>query len=55
MKLRQLRCTFVSFLTGFLICLFCATAAHAQWTPMNPVRKVQQETDGVLFTMGTGT
>ena len=30
-------------------------AAHAQWTPMNPVRSVQQQGDGVLFSMGTGT
>jgi len=28
--------------------------ADAQWTPMNPVRKVHQEADGVVFTMGTG-
>jgi alpha-D-xyloside xylohydrolase len=28
---------------------------QAQWTPMNPVKKVQQETDGVVFSMGTGT
>ena len=27
----------------------------AQWTPMNPVRKVQQEADGIVFTLGTGT
>jgi alpha-D-xyloside xylohydrolase len=31
------------------------TAAPAQWTPMNPVRKVQQEADGVVLSMGTGT
>lgn len=29
--------------------------AHAQWTPMNPVRNVQQQADGVLFSMGTGS
>jgi alpha-D-xyloside xylohydrolase len=46
---------YVSFLTGLAICLFCAASAHAQWTPMNPVRNVQQQADGVLFTMGTGT
>jgi alpha-D-xyloside xylohydrolase len=46
---------FVLFLAGLLTCLFSATAAHAQWTAMNPVRKIQQETDGVLFTMGTGS
>src|SRR5271168_1256057 len=31
-----------------------ATAA-AQWTPMNPVTAVQQQSDGVVFTMHTGT
>jgi alpha-D-xyloside xylohydrolase len=31
------------------------TQLHAQWTPMNPVKKVQQEADGVIFSMGTGT
>ncbi len=46
---------FVSSLVGLFVCLFCATAAHAQWTAMNPVRKIQQEPDGVLITMGTGT
>ena len=30
-------------------------AAHAQWAPMNPVTAVQQQSDGVLFTMQTGT
>jgi len=35
--------------------LLPATLAHAQWTAMNPVRNIQQEQDGVLFTMGTGT
>ncbi len=44
-----------------LLCLWSfgflggVTAAYAQWTPMNPVTAVQQQTDGVLFTMGTGT
>ena len=37
------------------ISFLAATCADAQWTPMNPVRKVQQESDGVIFTMGTGT
>jgi alpha-D-xyloside xylohydrolase len=43
----------VSFLSGIL--LVCVTAADAQWTAMNPVKQVQQQADGVLFTMGTGT
>jgi len=37
------------------IAFFPVNAAHAQWTPMNPVRSVQQQADGVLFSMGTGT
>lgn len=28
---------------------------NAQWTPMNPVRKVQQESDGAVFTQSKGT
>jgi len=44
-----------SLLIALFLSLFCASAAQAQWIAMNPVRKVQQETDGVLFTMGTGT
>ena len=35
--------------------LLAAPAAPAQWTPMNPVRNVQQESDGVVFSMGAGT
>ncbi len=40
-----------------LLCvlILLATAAHAQWAPMNPVTAVQQQPDGVLFTMQTGT
>src|SRR5579859_6765770 len=38
-----------------LAAVLFVTAAHAQWTPMNPVRKAQQEADGVVFSMGTGT
>jgi alpha-D-xyloside xylohydrolase len=45
----------ILFLVTCLLCLLCATAVHAQWTTMNPVNKVQQVSDGVLFTMGTGT
>lgn len=42
------------FLSSLLIACF-ATGALAQWTPMNPVRNVQQQTDGVVFSMATGT
>src|ERR1700690_1805493 len=55
MKVRQSSRFFVSSLAIVFVCLFCATSAHAQWAAMNPVRKVQQESDGVVFTLGTGT
>src|SRR5690349_24687255 len=45
----------VFVLIAVSIAFFAANAAHAQWTPMNPVRNVQQQADGVLFSMGTGT
>ncbi len=40
-----------------LLCVLalCATMAPAQWAPRNPVTKVQQQADGVLFAMQTGT
>jgi alpha-D-xyloside xylohydrolase len=39
------------------ILLLCLPAAdlHAQWTPMNPVRSVQQQANGAVFSMRTGT
>jgi len=43
-----------SFLV-FAISMFLAVALHAQWTPMNPVKNVQQQSDGVVLSMGTGT
>jgi alpha-D-xyloside xylohydrolase len=55
MQGRQSSRFFVSSLAIVFICLFCATAGRAQWTAMNPVRKSQQEPDGVVFTLGTGT
>jgi alpha-D-xyloside xylohydrolase len=45
----------VSGLVLVFVFLFGASVAHAQWTAMNPVRKVEQQSDGVLFSMGTGT
>jgi|CZKR01.1.fsa_nt_gi alpha-D-xyloside xylohydrolase len=54
-KDRQSRRLFVLFLVGLFVSPFCAIAAHAQWTAMNPVKQVQQQPDGVVFTMGTGT
>jgi alpha-D-xyloside xylohydrolase len=35
--------------------LLVALAAQAQWTAANPVKDVQQQVNGVQFTMGTGT
>ena len=38
------------------VCCCCyPRLLHAQWTPLNPVRNVQQQADGAVFTMGTGT
>jgi len=39
-----------------LLCLPLAfsMAAHAQWTPMNPVTGIEQQADGVQFKMQTG-
>jgi alpha-D-xyloside xylohydrolase len=34
--------------------LLLAAAANAQWNPLNPVTSVQQQSDGVLFTMQSG-
>ena len=42
-------------IASFFVSLLCASGVQAQWTPMNPVKKVQQEPDGALFSMGTGT
>src|SRR6201987_4729159 len=43
------------FLLAIEIGFLAAIPAYGQWTPMNPVGRCQQEADGVLFTMGTGT
>jgi len=45
----------ISILAVFFLFMFCTSAAAAQWTAMNPVKTFQQEPDGVVFTMGTGT
>ncbi len=34
--------------------LLLAASARAQWNPLNPVKGVEQQSDGVLFTMQTG-
>jgi alpha-D-xyloside xylohydrolase len=40
---------------GVLICLLHIGIANAQWTPRNPVKGIQQQVDGVVLQMGTGT
>ncbi len=45
--------SFVVAMLGWL-CLSGAVM-QAQWKPLNPVQKVQQNADGATFTMGTGT
>ena len=35
--------------------LLIVVPLNAQWTPHNPVRSVQQQSDGLLLTMGSGT
>lgn len=42
------------FLLGLLLLPALSPMAHAQWNPLNPVTAVQQQSDGVLFTMKTG-
>jgi alpha-D-xyloside xylohydrolase len=39
----------------FSFFLLTSAALQAQWAPLNTVRKVQKELDGVVFSMGTGT
>jgi alpha-D-xyloside xylohydrolase len=43
------------FLIAVCFLLLTSAAVQAQWAAMNPVRKVQQEVDGMVFTMETGT
>jgi len=49
----------VRFFASFLILSFCSlltsSSAYAQWAAMNPVRQVQKQPDGAVFSMGTGT
>src|SRR5215470_561132 len=45
---------FSSFFTFLLVSAMLSGHVLAQWTPMNPVKSVQQQADGVLFTLGTG-
>jgi alpha-D-xyloside xylohydrolase len=50
-----MRLTIKALLITAATCLLFTSFVHAQWTPMNPIRKVQQETDGLVVSMGTGT
>ena len=43
-----------SFGLGLCLCLL-SVGGFAQWTPMNPVKGVQQTSDGAVFTMASGT
>ena len=47
-------CAWVFLLIAVWICISIGHL-NAQWTPMNPVKNVQQETDGVVLSMGIGT
>jgi alpha-D-xyloside xylohydrolase len=54
MRLRRGLHFFISLLLAVFLG-FSLTPVYAQWTPMNPVRNVQKQADGAVFTMGTGT
>ncbi len=49
-------CRIAFYFSLFLILIFAGflPAAHAQWTPRNPVTGVQRQPDGVVFTQKTG-
>ena len=47
--------SFALLACGIWLSIFSSSAAYAQWTAMNPVKNVQQQSDGVTFSMGTGT
>jgi alpha-D-xyloside xylohydrolase len=46
---------FALAMVGLWFSFFFSNYAQAQWTPMNPVKQVQPEADGAVFTMGSGT
>jgi alpha-D-xyloside xylohydrolase len=52
-----LRRSLLLFISSILVVCFCLSSkpAYAQWTPLNPIRNVQQQPDGVVLSMGTGT
>jgi alpha-D-xyloside xylohydrolase len=53
--MEKLRSAAIRFLFLQFALLALTTAGQAQWAPRNPVTAVQQQPDGVLLTMGTGT
>jgi alpha-D-xyloside xylohydrolase len=50
MKKRASWFVLLFFVAGILLC----PRANAQWTPMNPVKSVQQQADGALFELSSG-
>ncbi|HEY1676783.1 MAG TPA: glycoside hydrolase family 31 protein [Candidatus Sulfotelmatobacter sp.] len=54
MRLRNVLRMLVYFAAGIGL-LIGSIPARAQWTPLNPVKSIQQESDGAVFTMATGT
>src|SRR5258708_2388026 len=53
--MRRRHYTLVQAILLCALALLRVTMAHAQWAPMNPVSSFQQQPDGVLFAMKTGT
>ena len=51
---RRILRTFAALMCGIWLSLFSAGVAHAQWTPMNPVKSFQQESDGAVLHHGNG-
>lgn len=49
---RSLRCAFLSL--RWLLFLVLAVCVDAQWDPLNPVTRVQQQAGGALFQMQSG-
>jgi alpha-D-xyloside xylohydrolase len=54
-KMRTQRALQWLFRLEMCFLLLSPASVHAQWTTLNPVRKVQTESEGVLFSMGMGT
>jgi alpha-D-xyloside xylohydrolase len=50
--MQRLQCAVLNL--SLFLGLVLATSVNAQWNPLNPVTGVQQQPDGVLFTMQSG-